>query len=310
MTEEVAATTTAPGPLRPDTPQWRKAVRRCIDLGNSANWFIGDTALAIAPMGADHASTGAGEVLAQFADEIGVAPETVRGMRTVAHAWPKEARLPRTAWSVHRILQARQGLIRPGMTAREAAAELAAVLRAQAPAEAVLAALAANPAPERSALPEPPPTEGTTVMRTMPRCSLCTGTAVIAAMVAGYPAHLCKACAGRTGHATPMLLQAAGVAAPLPSPEEAAAFLAAQQWTGARTMPDWPHEYVVARKSGDVWLALRVIELIRSTGVHRKWHSDWFWYWTPEGSEYEYWAMNPGETVINRRRLDWDASSG
>jgi hypothetical protein len=310
MTEEVAARTTA-GPLRPDTPRWAKEVRKCIDLAARGAWYIGDVALDIAPMGDRGIDSGAMGVLAQFADEIGLAPETVRGMRTVAHAWPEETRLRGTSWSVHRILQGRRDLIQPGMTARQAAVELAAVRIAEAPAEAVLAVLAGTEPPEPPpALPEPPPTEGTTVMLTMPRCSLCTGTAVIAAVVFGSPACLCRACATRTEHASPLLLRAAGAAGPPPSPGEVAAFLAAQTWTSARSMPDWPHEWVMARRSTDVWMALRVIEFIRETGNRRRWHADWFWYWTPEGSEYEYWSMNPGETVINRRRLDWDDNSG
>jgi hypothetical protein len=286
-------------------------VKRAITLGSQAAWFTGDCALEIAPMNDDHGRTGAEEALRQFADEIGTAFETVRGLRTVAAAWPKDTRRADMSWSAHRVLMGRQELARPGITARQAAAELAQVRAAEAVAGVTrLRAVTAADSPPPPAPPPVPANEGSVVMLTIPRCSLCTGTAVIAATVFGSPACLCRACAGRTEHTSPLLLEAAGAAAELPTPEEAAEFLAAQEWTSARTMPQWPHEYVMARKSADTWMALRVIEFIRATGERRRWHSEWFWYWAPEGSEYEYWAMNPGETVINRRRLDWDDNSG
>jgi hypothetical protein len=96
---------------------------------------------------------------------------------------------------------------------------------------------------------------------------------------------------------------AAAAQPPLPTREEAGAYVEAQTWTFARTMPKWPHEYVLIWKSTSPWTQLRVLAFIRATGERRKWGRHFHHYWT--WADYEYWAMPPRETILNRRRLDW-----
>ncbi|MFJ2407203.1 DUF6192 family protein [Streptomyces xanthochromogenes] len=77
-----------------------------------AQFALGDLALEIEPMrpvggsmpnGTDDLFT-VEESLAFFADDIGVAPATVKDWRWVASRWPKDKRRDDDAFSVHRIL--------------------------------------------------------------------------------------------------------------------------------------------------------------------------------------------------------------
>lgn len=78
---------------------------------------------------------------------------------------------------------------------------------------------------------------------------------------------------------------------------------AGMRWTFAKTMPKWPHEYVLVWLSPDPWLHLRVVAFIRAVGERRRWGHHFHHYWT--WGDHEYWAMPPRETILNRRRLDW-----
>jgi hypothetical protein len=108
-----------------------------------------------------------------------------------------------------------------------------------------------------------------------------------------------------------------GPARSLPSVAEVQAFVAAQRWTRAqptfRGRPQAPHEYCLIWDSTDWAAQLRVLAWLReygesrpfpprATGRHRKIHH----YWQYGG--YEYWAMPPRETILNRRHLDWSPS--
>lgn len=86
--------------------------RQLIEQIGRAQFALGDLALEIEPMrpvggsmpnGTDDLFT-VEESLAIFADDIGVAPATVKDWRWVASRWPKGKRRGDVAFSVHRIL--------------------------------------------------------------------------------------------------------------------------------------------------------------------------------------------------------------
>jgi hypothetical protein len=89
--------------------------------------------------------------------------------------------------------------------------------------------------------------------------------------------------------------------APLIEPEQAGAYLAAQTWVYARTMPKWPHEYVLLARSSDPWEHLRVVWFIRQTGVKRRFAGRLHSYWQSGG--HEYWTMRATDTILNRKEL-------
>jgi hypothetical protein len=115
-------------------------------------------------------------------------------------------------------------------------------------------------------------------------------------------AYLCGDCleAHAIGDAEPVL-DAARVP-PLPTADEARAYLASQTWKFARTMPKWPHEYVLARRSTNLWGHLRTVAFIRAHGEPRKFGGRTHCYWQP-GDGREYWTMRPTDTILNRREL-------
>jgi hypothetical protein len=110
-------------PLQPGSAAWAEAVREAISLDAGRNWFLGDIALKIAPMGTNRANNGGWANLRLFADETGIEYESLRAYRSVAFRWPQGMRLPSACWSVHQVLIGHRELIRPGLTvtlAREA----------------------------------------------------------------------------------------------------------------------------------------------------------------------------------------------
>jgi hypothetical protein len=86
---------------------------------------------------------------------------------------------------------------------------------------------------------------------------------------------------------------------------EVAEYLAAQEWTYAKTMPKWPHEYVLWRRSADLHGHLRVVAFIREHGEKRRWRGRVHSYWQP-GDGWEYWTMRDFDTILNRRKLGAD----
>jgi hypothetical protein len=106
------------------SPRWQELVREGIIRDGNRNWFLGDAALEIAPMGDTHASNGSGEKLAAYADEVGVAADSLRTYRDVSAAWPVANRFATVSWKVHQLLRTRQELIRDGMTVTQAHAAL------------------------------------------------------------------------------------------------------------------------------------------------------------------------------------------
>lgn len=124
----------------------------------------------------------------------------------------------------------------------------------------------------------------------------------------GCEASLCAVCSGRYGiPGTERRLEVAAARPPLPTAAEAGAYVEAQTWTRARPTfrgrPQAPHEYVLIWKSTDPWMQFRVLAFIREHGERRKWGRNWHTYWVH--GQYEYWAMRPRETILNRRHLDW-----
>jgi hypothetical protein len=86
---------------------------------------------------------------------------------------------------------------------------------------------------------------------------------------------------------------------PLMSLDEAREFIADQRWTYAKTMPQWPHEYIIKQhRPEQAQRFADFVRLILSEGVIRPW---------PENSPrpkyhnaylvvdgFKYWAMGPG----------------
>src|SRR5215469_15073120 len=109
-------------PIEPGSARWKELVAQGILLDGQRNWFLGDAALEIAPMGADGVNNGSAANLSLYADEIGVEYESLMQYRQVANAWPPSNRVLGTSWKVHQILvsPSRQKLIRENMTVRDA----------------------------------------------------------------------------------------------------------------------------------------------------------------------------------------------
>jgi len=84
-----------------------------------------------------------------------------------------------------------------------------------------------------------------------------------------------------------------------PAPE-LIAFIEKQSWTFAKTMPQWPHEYLV-RKDVDEESFIALVEHIRAHGVSGSFYKMELTFYYFEG--WVYWTMgNPVEetTIINR----------
>jgi hypothetical protein len=128
------------------------------------------------------------------------------------------------------------------------------------------------------------------------------------ATIGGATAMLCDDCAAKigTGPATPV--RDLAHAHPLLSADEAAAYLTgAAGWTFAKSAPDQPHEYLLLSRSADPLAHLRAVRFIRHYGDRRAWPVPggrgkvWCSYWTPEGSDVEYWTQpRTLEQILNR----------
>jgi hypothetical protein len=110
--------------VQPGSARWQELVQQGIIRDGQRNWFLGDAALEIAPIGENGAHNGSEANLQQYADEIGVEFGSLNVYRKVAHAWPPVNRVTGTSWKVHSQLMGSKGLIRPGMTVTQAAAAL------------------------------------------------------------------------------------------------------------------------------------------------------------------------------------------
>jgi hypothetical protein len=81
-------------------------------------------------------------------------------------------------------------------------------------------------------------------------------------------------------------------------------FIDSCQWTFAKTMPEWPHEYIV-RQREDENLFVQMVRHIRANGYKGKFYRKRITYYEDRG--LVYWTMGaPIEetTIINRCRKE------
>lgn len=90
-----------------------------------------------------------------------------------------------------------------------------------------------------------------------------------------------------------------------PLPPDLAVFIATVRWTYAKTMPAWPHEYIV-RDRVDEDLFLRLVQHIRVYGHEGRFYSRRLVYYASGGMVY--WTMGAPieETVIINRCREED----
>lgn len=89
-----------------------------------------------------------------------------------------------------------------------------------------------------------------------------------------------------------------------PLPEELKRFVNNEEWTYAKTMPTWPHEYLV-RKRVDEKLFEQLVTHIRSNGYEEWFYQMMLGYFEEDG--LVYWTMGAPlneTTIINRCRKE------
>jgi hypothetical protein len=87
-------------------------------------------------------------------------------------------------------------------------------------------------------------------------------------------------------------------------PAELLTFANEQTWTFAKTMPEWPHEYIV-RDRVDEKLFVRLVEHIRAHGREGRFYQRVITYY--EEADLVYWTMGaplPETIIINRCRKE------
>lgn len=82
--------------------------------------------------------------------------------------------------------------------------------------------------------------------------------------------------------------------------ERLCSFITDERWTFAKTMPDWPHEYLV-RERVDEALFVELVLHIRKYGYEGRFYSKPITYFDQDG--YTYWTMGAPieETIIINR---------
>jgi hypothetical protein len=90
----------------------------------------------------------------------------------------------------------------------------------------------------------------------------------------------------------------------VPLPPDLRAFVDGERWTFARTMPAWPHEYVVReRVDGDLFR--RLVVHIRVNGYDGRFYATPIRYYEEDG--LVYWTMGAPldeTTIVNRCRRE------
>ena len=83
-------------------------------------------------------------------------------------------------------------------------------------------------------------------------------------------------------------------------PPELKYFVQDEKWTFAKTMPDWPHEYLV-RERVDESLFVQMVEHIRAQGFQGHFYKKPITYFAEDGMVY--WTMGApiAETIIINR---------
>ena len=87
-------------------------------------------------------------------------------------------------------------------------------------------------------------------------------------------------------------------------PEELRRFANEEQWTYAKTMPNWPHEYLVRERVDDE-LFVRMVKHIRSNGYEGHFYQMKITYYDEDG--LVYWTMGSpldDTIIINRCRKE------
>jgi hypothetical protein len=90
----------------------------------------------------------------------------------------------------------------------------------------------------------------------------------------------------------------------IPLPDVLREFIAASKWTFAKTMPQWPHEYIV-RERVDEKLIEQLVRHIRANGSEGTFYQETFIYFEEDG--LLYWTMGAPvseTTIINRCRKE------
>jgi hypothetical protein len=81
-------------------------------------------------------------------------------------------------------------------------------------------------------------------------------------------------------------------------------FIDSEQWTYAKTMPDWPHEYLVRERVQNNYFE-RAVKHIRAHGFDGRFYSKVIRYFEEDG--LVYWTMGAPldeTTIINRCRKE------
>jgi len=83
-------------------------------------------------------------------------------------------------------------------------------------------------------------------------------------------------------------------------PNDLKNFIDSVKWTYAKTMPDWPHEYIVRSRVAEE-LFIKLVEHIRNYGYEGKFFSMPITYFDHDGMTY--WTMGAplDETIIVNR---------
>jgi hypothetical protein len=78
-------------------------------------------------------------------------------------------------------------------------------------------------------------------------------------------------------------------------------FIESETWTYAKTMPKWPHEYLVRERVGSEDLFVQLVEHIRSQGYEGNFYRRKITYYDEDG--LTYWTMGAPveETIIINR---------
>ncbi len=87
-------------------------------------------------------------------------------------------------------------------------------------------------------------------------------------------------------------------------PEDLRRFASESHWNYAKTMPTWPHEYLV-RERVDEDLFERMVTHIRSNGYEGRFYQKAITYYEEDG--FVYWTMGAPlseTTIINRCRKE------
>lgn len=85
-----------------------------------------------------------------------------------------------------------------------------------------------------------------------------------------------------------------------PFPDDLQSFVDEEKWTYAKTMPEWPHEYLV-RARVDEALFVRTVQHIRANGYEGRFYMRKITYFEEAG--LVYWTMGSplDETIIINR---------